>query len=105
MFVCLSGATVDMVNFIPWGFTLISILVAIYSLVRAGAKDEKKEAKECAIDTTTVIVKLENIQQALNRVSDSLATIQTKVESLDHRLTVVETKLALGVVDATKLDI
>ncbi len=99
------SAGVDPVNFIPWGFTLISILVAIYSLVRSGAKDEKKEAKECAIDTTTVIVKLENIQQALNRVSDSVASIQTKVESLDHRLTVVETKLALGVVDATKLDI
>lgn len=99
------SAGVDPVNFIPWGFTLVSILVAIYSLVRNGAKDEKKEAKECAIDTTTVIVKLENIQQALNRVSDSVASIQTKVESLDHRLTVVETKLALGVVDATKLDI
>lgn len=104
MRVLLSSVGVDPVNFIPWGFTLVSILVAIYSLVKNGAKDEKKEAKECAIDTTTVIVKLENIQQALNRVSDSVASIQTKVESLDHRLTVVETKLALGVVDATKLD-
>lgn len=93
-------ATVDIINFIPWGFTLISILVAIYSLVRSGAKDEKKEAKECAIDTTTVIVKLENIQTTLNRLSDTIASIQTKVEGLDHRLTVVETKLSLGLVDA-----
>lgn len=96
---------VEIVNFIPWGFTLISVLIAIYSLIHNNAKDDKKEAKECAIDTTTVIVKLENIQQVLNRLSDSVASIQTKVESLDHRLTIVETKLALGVVDATKLEI
>ena len=75
----LTSAGIDPINFIPWGITLLSVLVAIYSLVKNGDKDEKKEAKECAIDTTTVIVKLENIQQALNRVSDSVASIQTKV--------------------------
>lgn len=96
---------VDPINFIPWGFTLLSVLITIYTIVKNSAKDDKKEAKECAIDTTTLIVKLENIQQMLNRVSDSVTLIQTKVESLDHRLTIVETKLALGVVDATKLEI
>lgn len=96
---------VEIVNFIPWGFTLISVLIAIYSLIHTNAKDDKKEAKECAIDTTTVIVKLENIQQVLNRLSDSVSSIQTKVESLDHRLTIVETQLKYGVVDATKLEI
>ncbi len=96
---------IDPINFIPWGFTLLSVLITIYTIVKNGAKDDKKEAKECAIDTTTLICKLENIQQMLNRVSDSVTSIQTKVESLDHRLTIVETKLALGVVDATKLEI
>lgn len=96
---------VSAVNFIPWGLTLISVLIAIYSIVNNNAKDDKKEATDCAIDTTTMIVKLENIQQSLNRLSDSVASIQTKVESLDHRLTIVETKLALGVVDATKLEV
>lgn len=96
---------VNVSNLIPWGFSLISVLIAIYSISHGNAKDDKAEAKECAIDTTTVIVKLENIQQVLNRLSDSVASIQTKVESLDHRLTIVETKLALGVVDATKLEV
>ncbi len=97
--------SIDPVNFIPWGLTLLSVLIAIYALVKNGARDDKKEAKECAIDTTTVIVKLENIQLAINRLSDSMASLQTKMESLDHRLTVVETKLALGKADATKIDI
>lgn len=96
---------VDAINFIPWGFTLISVLIAIYSIINSNSKDDKKEATDCAIDTTTMIVKLENIQQSLNKLSDSVASIQTKVESLDHRLTIVETKLALGVVDATKLEV
>lgn len=103
--ITLLSAGVDPVNFIPWGFTLISVLIAIYSLVKNGAKDDKNEAKECAIDTTTVIVKLENIQQALNKVSDSIQTMQTKMESLDHRLTIVETQLKFGIVDPTKLEI
>ena len=34
-----------------------------------------------------------------------MASMQTKMESLDHRLVVVETKLALGVVDATNLEV
>lgn len=101
----LTGASVDIINFVPWGFTLISVLIAIYTLVKSGAKDEKKEAKECAIDTTTMIVKLENIQTALDRMSNAVTSIQTKVESLDHRLTVVETQLKYGIVDVSKIEV
>ena len=96
---------VDALNFIPWGFTLLSILIAIYSIVKTDAKDDRKETKENAIDATTVIVKLENIQNSVNKMSDSMASMQTKMESLDHRLVVVETKLALGVVDAANLEV
>ena len=105
MMTILSGATVDIINFIPWGFTLLSVLVAIFSLVKNGAKDEKKEAKECAIDTTTVIVKLENLQNAMNRMNDSMASVQTKFEAFDHRLTVVEAQLKYSLTDTTKLDV
>lgn len=84
---------VDMTNFIPWGFTLLSVLIAIYSIIRNSAKDDKAEAKECAIDTTTVIVKLENIQQAVNRTSDMVSAIQAEIKNLDHRVTVIETKM------------
>ena len=96
---------VNPVNLIPWGLTLLSVLVAIYSLVKNGDKDEKKEAKECAIDTTTVIVKMENLQLTMNRISDSMISLSTKLESVDHRLTVVETKLALGVFDPKQIEL
>lgn len=98
-------ATVDIINFIPWGFTLISVLVAIYSLIRSGAKDDKKEAKECAVDTTTVLVKLENLQTSMNRMVESMYSMQNKFENFDHRLTFVEAQLKLGTIDPTKLNV
>lgn len=85
--------TVEAINFIPWGFTLISVLIAIYSIIHANAKDDKNDAKACAIDTTTVIVKLENIQQSVNRTTDMVSAIQNEIKSLDHRVTVIETKM------------
>lgn len=84
---------VDAINLIPWGFTLISVLIAIYSIINSNAKDDKKEATERTVDATTVIVKLENIQQAVNRTSDMVSAIQTEIKNLDHRVTVIETKM------------
>ena len=84
---------VDMINLIPWGFTLISVLIAIYSIINSNAKDDKKEATDRTVDATTVIVKLENIQQAVNRTSDMVLAIQNELKSLDHRVTVIETKM------------
>lgn len=87
---------VEIVNFIPWGFTLVSVLIAIYSIINNNARSDKKEAKEYAIDTTTVIVKLESIQQAVNRTSDMVSAIQSEIKNLDHRVTVIETKMEEG---------
>lgn len=84
---------VDMINFIPWGFTLISVLIAIYSIINNNAKDDKKEAEKHSIDATTVIVKLENIQQAVNKTGDMVSEIQKEIKGLDHRVTVIETKM------------
>ena len=81
---------VDAINFIPWGFTILSVLVAIYSIIRAAAKDEKKESKETACDLTTVIVKLEAIQTTVNRTGDMIIAIQNEIKSLDHRVTKLE---------------
>ena len=78
---------------IPWTLTLISVLIAVYSLIRNNAKDDKNEARANAIDATTVIVKLENIQQAVNRTTDMVSAIQSEIKSLDHRVTVIETKM------------
>jgi peptidoglycan hydrolase CwlO-like protein len=84
---------VDMINFIPWGFTLISVLIAIYSIINNNAKDDKKETEKHSIDATTVIVKLENIQQAVNKTGDMVSEIQKEIKGLDHRVTVIETKM------------
>ena len=84
---------IDMINLIPWGFTLISVLIAIYSIINSNAKDDKKEMAERTVDATTVIVKLENIQQAVNRTSDMVSAIQTEIKNLDHRVTIIETKM------------
>ena len=84
---------VDMINFIPWGFTLISVLIAIYSIINSNNKEDKKEAEKHSIDTTTVIVKLENIQQAVNKTGDMVSEIQKEIKGLDHRVTVIETKI------------
>lgn len=78
---------------IPWTLTLISVLIAVYSLIRNNAKDDKNEARANAIDATTVIVKLENIQQSVNRTTDMVSAIQSEIKSLDHRVTVIETKM------------
>ena len=80
----------DVTNFIPWGFSLLSVLVAIYSIIRAAAKDEKKEAKETACDLTTVITKLELIQTTVNRTGDMIVAIQNEIKGLDHRVTKLE---------------
>ena len=78
---------------IPWTLTLVSVLIAVYSLIRNNAKDDKNEARANAIDATTVIVKLENIQQAVNRTTDMVSAIQSEIKALDHRVTVIETKM------------
>lgn len=80
-------------NFIPWAISILSVLITIYSLIKANAKDDKKNARDIAVDTTTLIVKLENIQQAVNRTGDIVSSIQGEIKALDHRVTVIETKL------------
>lgn len=77
---------VDAVNFIPWGFTLLSVLIAIYSLV-------KNNTKEDSSTTATVITKLENIQRTVDKTGDVVSSIQGEMKEHDHRITVLETKI------------
>ena len=80
----LTGATVDIINFIPWGFTLLSVLITIYTLV-------KKDTKDDSATTATVIAKLENIQRAVDKTGDMITVIQGELKSLDRRITKLET--------------
>ena len=84
---------VDVVNFIPWGFTLLSLLIAIYSIVNNNAKSDKADAKSTAVDITTVIVKLENIQQSIDRMNNTVTSMQNDLKDLDHRVTIIEAKM------------
>lgn len=85
--------------------SLLGIALTVYNTINGNFKDKKKETKECAVDTTTVIVKLENLQNTINRLLETMTSMQTKFENFDHRLTVVETKLALGIADPQSLNI
>ena len=80
----LTGATVDIINFIPWGFTLLSVLITIYTLV-------KKDTKDDSATTATVIAKLENIQRAVDKTGDMITVIQGELKNLDRRITKLET--------------
>lgn len=84
---------------------VLGLLGAIGDRIYNRTKDAKKDTKECTVDTTTVIVKLENLQNTINRLLETMTSMQTKFENFDHRLTVVETKLALGLADAKNLGI
>lgn len=83
--------------------SVLGIGLTVYNIIKGNFKDVKKETKETTIDSTTMIVKLDNIQISINQLNEAVRSIQSKIEGLDHRLTVVETKLALGMVNPLDL--
>lgn len=97
---------------IAWFFALVGIGFSFYTVVKNNAKaneDKTIKAKEsenkCSIETNTVLIRLDGIQSSIDRLSGSVSNIQNKMENLDHRLTVAETKLALGAVDGKNLNL
>ena len=84
---------------------IAGLLFTASNFVYNRTKDAKKDGKDCAVDSTTVIVKLENMQITMNRMLEAMNSMQAKFEAFDHRLTVVETKLALGCVDQKNLSL
>lgn len=95
----------DVGAFIGYVVGIVGIVFTASNFVYNRVKDAKKDGKDCAIDTTTVIVKLENLQITMNRLIETMTSMQAKFESFDHRLTIVETKLALGIVDPNNLNL
>ena len=79
-------AGVDPINFIPWGFALLSILVTIYTLV-------KRDTKEDTATTATIITKLEDIQKTVDKTSDMITSLQAEVKDHGVRLTRLETQI------------
>lgn len=84
MMVLLTSTGLNPYNFIPWTIALLSLLVTIYSLVKKGTKDDTTEL-------TTVIVKLENIQDICKQSNKTINDMQDDLKALDRRVTTLET--------------
>lgn len=69
--------------------SVISLLIAIFGFMRTMKKDSSDDASQM----TTVLVKLENIQQGINDLKTDVSSIKNDIKDLDHRLTIEEESL------------
>lgn len=71
-------------NVISYGISIIMVLITIYTLVKSSTKEDSSAL-------TTVIVKLENIENICKDNQRETKEIRDDVYKLDKRLTKVET--------------
>ena len=71
-------------NVICYGISIIMVLITIYTLVKSSTKEDSSAL-------TTVIVKLENIENICKDNQRETKEIRDDVYKLDKRLTKVET--------------
>lgn len=69
--------------------SVVSVAIAIFSFMRTMKKDSSEDASQM----TTVLVKLENIQQGINDLKADVSSIKNDIKELDHRLTIEEESL------------
>lgn len=69
--------------------SVISLTIAILGFLRTMKKDSSEDASQM----TTVLVKLENIQQGINDLKADVSSIKNDIKELDHRLTIEEESL------------
>lgn len=69
--------------------SVISLLIAVFGFMRTMKKDSSDDASQM----TTVLVKLENIQQGINDLKTDVSSIKNDIKDLDHRLTIEEESL------------
>lgn len=65
---------------------VVAIVVAIVSIRRDNATDDKKKASEM----TTLIVKLENINNGVNEIKSDMHNMRNDIQDLRDRLIIVE---------------
>ena len=66
----------------------VAIVVAITNLRRNNAADDRRMATE----TTTLIVKLENINNGVNEIKSDMRSMKSDIQDLRDRLIIVEQK-------------
>ena len=68
------------------------------------SRTQKKDAASDASQMTTVIVKLESIQQGIGELKNDVGSMKQELKDMDHRLTIAEQSLkaAWKQIDARK---
>lgn len=69
--------------------SIVSVSIAVLGFLRTMKKDSGEDASQM----TTVLVKLENIQQGINDLKADVSSIKNDIKDLDHRLTIEEESL------------
>lgn len=77
---------VDVTIIISFMSLLVAVIVGITNIRRNNATDDRQEASE----TTTLIVKLENINDGVNEIKSDMRNLRNDVQDLRDRLIMVE---------------
>lgn len=77
---------VDVIIIISFMSLLVAVAVGITNIRRNNATDDRQEASE----TTTLIVKLENINDGVNEIKSDMRNLRNDVQDLRDRLIMVE---------------
>lgn len=77
---------------IPWLLTVASLSYTIYQGNKKNKKEDIKEAKECTVETTAVVYKLESIKDIVTETRRDIKDIQTDIKGLEKRVTTLETQ-------------
>ena len=64
----------------------VAVIVAVSGIRRSHAADDRKEASEM----TTLIVKLETINNGVNEIKSDMRNMKTDIQDLRDRLIIVE---------------
>lgn len=88
-------------NLIPWGISLISVIVAILTFTRNGKKDTKEELQkeESKFDgikegLLKANMKLDTVCATTNETRSDIKSMTKDLISMDRRLTIVEKDVA-----------
>lgn len=77
---------VDVPILISFLSLIVAAVVGITTLKRNKATDDRREASE----TTTLIVKLENINNGVNEIKSDMRNMRSDIQDLRDRLIIVE---------------
>ena len=64
----------------------VTVVVAVTNIKRSNAHDSHREAS----DLTTLIVKLENINEGINEIKSEMRNMKNDIQDLRDRLIIVE---------------